>query len=344
MRRGMRFFLVVIMMTYWFAGSAGEASDAVQHGMVGGIPDKVARIIAYLKRVNEYAGRQSGDDNTVQRLPVFKNRLILYGPPGNGKTTLARNIAEISGSEFLLLAGPSIVGSYVGQGAREVLDTFRKAYEIAHAEHKCVVIFIDEIDAIAVSNNTEFRGEHQAALQQLWLELDACKNDVQIFVIFATNYFNKLNKTFLDRLGSNALEVKNPDVTMREKILAYYSARYQVPMSSELIRLVARKSDGLSARCLEDLVCDIALSRPDGEATIDEFEVLKVLAQMRKKFDENISEQQGNMDSVLQRWSLRVGIVSSCLTGVVSVFQLGITLYGLMMKDKKDATPGLVTT
>ncbi|MCL4229609.1 AAA family ATPase [Candidatus Dependentiae bacterium] len=332
MRRGIRLFLMTVMI-HWFTGSAGEASDSVEHGMVGGVPDKVARIIAYLKKVNEYAARQSEDDSMVQRAPVFKNRLILYGPPGNGKTTLARKIAELTGSEFLLLAGPSIVGSYVGQGAREVMDTFKKAYETARIEHKCVVIFIDEIDAIAVSNNTEFRGEHQAALQQLWLELDACKNDVQIFVIFATNYFNKLNKTFLDRLGSNALEIKNPDVAKREKILAYYSTRYQVPMSPELIRLVARKSDGLSTRCLEDLICDIALSRPDGETTIDEFEVLKVLAQMRKKFDENISQEQENVER-LQRWSLRVGIVTSCLTGVLSVYQLGAILYGSIMQKK----------
>lgn len=295
--------------------------DASIDGIVGAIPDKLVRVISHLKKINQWSSDEKLRESGIHLATLFKNRFILYGPPGNGKSTLAYKIAQLSGSEFLRLDGPSIVGSYVGQGAGSIKETFERAYALAETLQRCVVIFIDEIDAIATNNTTEFRGEHQAALQQLWLELDHCKHNPRIFVIFATNYFNKLNKTFLDRFGSNMLEIKNPDAAMRKLILEYYWAGYGLPMNENLIKKIVQKSDGLSIRSLEDLVCDLALGLPEVNATVDESEALKLLAQIRKKIDENISDKKESNESELQKWSLRVGIASGVLTITYTLWQ-----------------------
>lgn len=127
---------------------------------------------------------------------TFSNRLMLYGPPGNGKTALAKNIAQASNCEFLALNASSIVGSYAGQGASTINSFFNNVALVIEITGRPVVVFIDEIDAIAADLKSEYTKEHKNALQELWLRLDELKYDPRIFFICATNAKDTLEKAF----------------------------------------------------------------------------------------------------------------------------------------------------
>lgn len=254
--------------------------------LVGALPPKIMWLI---KNLNDHSS-----DATI------KNRLILYGPPGNGKTTIAHTIAQLSNSEFIEMHAPSIVSKYQGSGSKNIKDMFERAIIKARLSHKRVVVFIDEIDAIACDNESEFRSEHKAALEQLWLELDTYKKDPNIFIIVATNSFNKLHKTFLDRFGCNIIEIKNPDLAMRKEVLEHYFKQAQVTLSQELISQIAGKTDGLSIRCLEDLATDIKIeSEVNNQGIISNQIIWDCIDQTRKKFTDNISEK--STDTLLQK-------------------------------------------
>lgn len=298
-----------------------KSDQAGDTGLVGALPAKILLIIHYLKQQNDQD--PSFIDSQTDSPRLMKNRLLLYGPPGNGKSTLAYTIAELSGSEFIKLDGPSIVGSYIGQGANAIKDFFERARNLAAAKGKCVVLFFDEIDAIAASNKTEFRAEHQAALQQLWLELDASRHESNLFIVFATNNFKKINKTFLDRFGSNTIEIKNPDLELRQQVLKHYCIMHNLPITSAIIYSLAQKSDGLSIRSLEDLIEELAsITQTRSNKQLDEKEILPIVYALHKKFDENTSEDTEKQESNLQCVSMYVNIVSGVLSTILTTYQL----------------------
>lgn len=219
-----------------------------------------------------------------------KNLLLLYGPPGNGKSTIARKIAKLTNSEFLELAAPQIVDPYVGSGPQKIVKLFDLADDYFLDDQK-VVIFIDEIDALASNTKAEFRAEHKLTLQQLWLELDKLKDYPNIFVIFATNHFELLDKAFIDRFGGNAVEIKYPELEMRQKILEHYFSKADIKIEPALIIKLAEKTNDLSIRSLEDLVTDLQLTvETSNNITINEQLVFNALQQIKEKFDKNITD------------------------------------------------------
>lgn len=223
---------------------------------VGELPEKViwlARLIQDNNRFLNFAHAST--------LPPTLGRLILHGPPGNGKSTIAVKIAELGEAQLFKIHGPSIVGRYVGQGAETIEAVFNAARDYADEHQRVAVIVIDEVDAIAGSNTTEFRSEHSAALQKLWLLLDDYKEDPRIFVICTTNSLEQLHQAFLDRFGSNCIEIGYPDAIKRQQVLQHYFNLYaKKPIDDALIRTVVKKTEGMSIRCLEDLARDASLA------------------------------------------------------------------------------------
>lgn len=270
--------------------AAHRATTRKLKGMVGNHSEKIFWIIDQLKKKQTY---------------LLSNRLILYGPPGNGKSTLARIIAVEAKWEFMPVSGANIVGSYLGEGAQKVEGFFESAAEKYRNTGRGVVIFIDEIDAIARANinyEAASRAEHQVATQALWLCLDRYKNHPGIFFICATNHFDKLDRTFLDRFSTNTIEIGYPDATTREEILNHYLKQYHIKLEDSLLKELVKNTDNLSIRSIEDLTKDIRISiEMDPEQPVTSDTIWELVRETKKK-DVN---QKKLMDSMRESWVRR---------------------------------------
>lgn len=192
---------------------------------------------------------------------LLLKRLILYGPPGNGKTILAKEIAKELKAGFIEIRGPSLVNQYQGSGAQAIEICFAKAMKFIEEKKKKVLIFIDEIDALAPIFTQDDRfHEHKAALQTLWLWLDKIKNMPELFVVFATNKFEHLDKAFITRFDGNVIELKNPGEIARKDIIEYYIKEFNsqianpVEINAFLINDLVNKTDNFNIRSLEGIV------------------------------------------------------------------------------------------
>jgi proteasome regulatory subunit len=148
--------------------------------------------------------------------------VLLHGPPGTGKTMLAKAVANETDASFIKMAGSELVHKFIGEGAKLVRDLF----EVAR-ENEPAVIFIDEIDAIAskrTDSKTSGDAEVQRTMMQLLSEMDGFDERGEIRLIAATNRFDMLDEAILrpgrfDRL----IEVPKPDVEGRELIFEIHT-------------------------------------------------------------------------------------------------------------------------
>ncbi|EMA36715.1 proteasome-activating nucleotidase Pan1 [Halococcus hamelinensis] len=148
--------------------------------------------------------------------------ILLHGPPGTGKTMLAKAVANQTDATFIKMAGSELVHKFIGEGAKLVRDLF----EVAR-EHEPAVIFIDEIDAIAskrTDSKTSGDAEVQRTMMQLLSEMDGFEERGEVRIIAATNRFDMLDRAILrpgrfDRL----IEVPKPDAEGREKIFEIHT-------------------------------------------------------------------------------------------------------------------------
>jgi len=152
-------------------------------------------------------------------LSKWTNRLLLYGPPGNGKTTTAQEIAKLTKSKFIHIPASTLVTKYQGSGAEAIKDIFKEAV-VSTDQGESVVVFLDEIDAIVSKNTPSNHQDTRAAMQTLCCEVLEQENNNNLLIIVATNVRESFHEAFDSRFPANcAIEMKNPDQESRKDII-----------------------------------------------------------------------------------------------------------------------------
>ncbi|MDZ4154631.1 ATP-binding protein, partial [Methylicorpusculum sp.] len=216
-----------------------------------------------------------------------KNRLLLHGAPGNGKTTMARAIAKESKCHSIYVNGPEFMDEHIGQGAKNIKRTFNSAQEHADLHKENVVIIIDEIDAFAGNVDSPERSEHKATLQELWHQLDLIQDDPRIFFVGMTNA-EEIDGALKSRFGNNIIKLESPDAKMRKAVLQFYKTKHTgKPWDNTLLqKLVDRsKFQTISIRFLQDYTEEvIQIAKNQTENVITQELAFKVFDEMKAKY------------------------------------------------------------
>ena len=183
--------------------------------------------------------------------------ILLVGPPGTGKTMLAKAVAGESNVPFFSMSGSEFVEMFVGMGASKVRDLFKQAKEKA----PCIV-FIDEIDAIGQKRNSGQYGgndEREQTLNQLLTEMDGFEGNNGVIILAATNRPESLDPA-LTRPGrfDRRVPVELPDLKGREEILKVHAKKVKIAPGVDF-NTVARMASGASGAELANIVNEAAL-------------------------------------------------------------------------------------
>ena len=182
--------------------------------------------------------------------------LLLVGPPGTGKTMLAKAVAGESNVPFFSISGSEFVEMFVGMGASKVRDLFEQAKEKA----PCIV-FIDEIDAIGKKRDGQFGGndEREQTLNQLLTEMDGFEGSNGVIILAATNRPESLDPA-LTRPGrfDRRVPVELPDLQGREAILRVHAKKIKTEPNINYAQ-IARMASGASGAELANIVNEAAL-------------------------------------------------------------------------------------
>jgi len=234
---------------------AKERKTKVTFDDVAGIDEakeELQEVIEFLK-----------DPKKFQRLGGrFPKGILLVGPPGCGKTLLAKAVAGEAEVPFFIISGSDFVEMFVGVGASRVRDLFEQAKKAASLEKKGCIIFIDEIDAVGRQRFAGLGGGHderEQTLNQLLTEMDGFQTEVGIIVMAATNRPDVLDPALL-RPGrfDRHIVIYSPDIRGREAILKVHTKK--ITLSEEVdLREIAKKTPGFSGADLENLCNEAAL-------------------------------------------------------------------------------------
>ena len=228
-----------------------KSSDGIRFSDVEGVDEaenNLAEIVDYLHNPEKY--REIG--------ATMPKGVLLVGPPGTGKTMLAKAVAGEANVPFFSMSGSEFVEMFVGMGASKVRDLFRQAKEKA----PCIV-FIDEIDAIGQkrSGGSQIGGndEREQTLNQLLTEMDGFEGNSGVIILAATNRPESLDPA-LTRPGrfDRQVPVELPDLKGREAILKIHAKKIKTTGDIDY-SVIARMASGASGAELANIVNEAAL-------------------------------------------------------------------------------------
>lgn len=208
--------------------------------------ENLTEIVDYLHNPNKY--KEIGAS--------MPKGILLVGPPGTGKTMLAKAVAGESNVPFFSMSGSEFVEMFVGMGASKVRDLFKQAKEKA----PCIV-FIDEIDAIGKKRDGQIGGndEREQTLNQLLTEMDGFEGNTGVIILAATNRPESLDPP-LTRPGrfDRRVPVELPDLKGREEILKVHAKKIRLSDDIDFNK-IARMASGASGAELANIVNEAAL-------------------------------------------------------------------------------------
>ena len=226
-----------------------NSSEGIRFSDVAGedeAKENLAEIVEYLHDPGKY--REIGAS--------MPKGILLVGPPGTGKTMLAKAVAGEAKVPFLSISGSEFVEMFVGMGASKVRDLFSQAKEKA----PCIV-FIDEIDAIGKKRDGQMGGndEREQTLNQLLTEMDGFEDNTGVIILAATNRPESLDPALL-RPGrfDRRVPVELPDLKGREDILKVHARKIKVADNVDYNK-IARMASGASGAELANIVNEAAL-------------------------------------------------------------------------------------
>lgn len=191
--------------------------------------------------------------------------ILMLGPPGCGKTYLAKAIATEAKLPFISMSGSEFVEMFVGVGAGRIRSLFKKARNLAELEGGCI-IFIDEVDAVGAQRAADsgFGGqtETNTTLNQLLVEMDGLKEkEVNVVIIGATNMPEYFLDAALLRPGrfDRKIHVDKPSLEDREKLFSYYLSKIKYDESSVKMDRLARITVGNSPADIANIIREAAL-------------------------------------------------------------------------------------
>ncbi len=260
---GVGHFLSRKMMT-----KMGGGADSMMFGM-GKSHAKIYVKSSSGIKFSDVAGEDEAKENLAEVVEYLHNPkkyteigasmpkgILLVGPPGTGKTMLAKAVAGEANVPFFSISGSEFVEMFVGMGASKVRDLFKQAKEKA----PCIV-FIDEIDAIGKKRDGHFGGndERDQTLNQLLTEMDGFEGNTGVMILAATNRPDSLDPALL-RPGrfDRRVPVELPDLKGREEILKVHAKKVKVSPGIDY-GAVARMASGASGAELANVVNEAAL-------------------------------------------------------------------------------------
>ncbi len=226
-----------------------KSSNGIKFSDVAGedeAKENLAEIVDYLHNPKKYTDIGA----------AMPKGLLLVGPPGTGKTMLAKAVAGEANVPFFSMSGSEFVEMFVGMGASKVRDLFKQAKEKA----PCIV-FIDEIDAIGQKRDGRVGGndEREQTLNQLLTEMDGFEGNTGVIILAATNRPETLDPA-LTRPGrfDRRVPVELPDLKGREEILKVHAKKVKIASDVDF-KHIARMASGASGAELANIVNEAAL-------------------------------------------------------------------------------------
>ena len=246
--------------------------DSANSLMFGGMGKSGAKI--YVKssegiKFSDVAGEDEAKENLTEIVDYLHDPskyrdigasmpkgILLVGPPGTGKTMLAKAVAGEANVPFFSMSGSEFVEMFVGMGASKVRDLFKQAKEKA----PCIV-FIDEIDAIGKKRDGQIGGndEREQTLNQLLTEMDGFEGNSGVMILAATNRPDALDPA-LTRPGrfDRRVPVELPDLKGREEILKVHAKKIKIADDVDF-KLIAKMASGASGAELANIINEAAL-------------------------------------------------------------------------------------